>query len=172
MIVTEDRWFQVASRVNAAVYAALDPKPCRSGVVPGSIAWDDCNCGLLATTVGTSYPSDEFPTEQVGITGNCEAAWEVVEIIVQIVRCAPGPTGATATPPTVKALSSSASQVDKDGNQMTAAVGLVLCQMKDAFDISDFLVTRRIPQGPQGGCVGSEQHMLVALPRTWPWLNS
>jgi hypothetical protein len=163
-ILGDDRWWQVATRVVAAVQAALTVPVERAGVVPGAVAWDECDCGLLAVSWTVSYPSDSFPTEQTGVVGNCSAAWEVAEFLVQVIRCAPGPT-AQANAPTVKALSDAARLLDTDGNQVVRAVSVLLCTMKDAMDVEDFLVTRRIPQGPEGNCVGSEQRFLVALPR-------
>jgi hypothetical protein len=167
MIQGDDRWWQVASRVVTAVYAGLAVAPERYGVVPGAVAWDDCDCGLLAVSWTLSYPSDVFPAEQAGVNGNCDSAWEVSEFLIQIIRCAPGP-GPNANAPTVKALSDAARLQDTDGNQVVRSLSALLCTMKDAYDIDDFLVTRRTPLGPEGGCVGSEQRFLVALPRIVP----
>lgn len=163
-IFGDDRWWQVASRVSAAVEAELTIPVERSGVVPGAVAWDSCDCGLLAVSWTVSFPSDSFPAEQTGVIGNCGAAWEVAEFLVQIIRCAPGPSGNTGAPSPAD-LSKAARLLDTDGNQAVRAVSVLLCTMKDAMDVEDFLVTRRIPQGPEGGCVGSEQRFMVALPR-------
>lgn len=163
-ILGDDRWWQVASRTVTAVQSALTVSVERAGVVPGAVAWDACDCGLLAVSWTAAFPSDVFPAEQTGVTGNCGSAWEVSEFLVQVVRCAPNPNGQSLAP-TVADLSESARLLDTDGNQTARAVSVLLCTMKDAMEVEDFLVTRRTPQGPEGGCVGIEQRFLVALPR-------
>lgn len=167
MITGDDRWFQVCTRVNSAVFAELSVKPCRSGIVPGLVAWDDCSCGLLATTWAIIMASEVFPQEKIDVTGNCDAPWEVMEIAVQVIRCAPSPpvTNSKQLAPSVKALSDTARQMDIDATQMTRAVSVLLCRMKEENEIVDFVVNRDSALGPEGGCVGSELRMLVALPR-------
>lgn len=165
MITGDDRWWQVAGRVVTAVNTELTVKPQRAGVVPGAVAWDACDCGLLAVSWALSYPSDSFPTEQSNVVGNCDSVWEVAEFLVQVIRCAPNPTDTVAGFPTVQALSDSARLLDTDGNQTARAVAVLLCTMKENAEIADSMVTRRTPQGPEGGCVGIEQRFLVALPR-------
>lgn len=169
MITGDDRWFQVCSRVNTAIYEGLTTKPCRSGVVPGLVAWDDCSCGILATTWAIIMGSDTFPQEKIDVSGNCDTAWEVIEIAVQIIRCAPSPgNNNSQLAPSVKSLSDAAKLMDVDATQMGRAVTVLLCGMKDSYEIVDFMVTRCSSVGPEGGCVGSEQRMLIALPRLTP----
>jgi hypothetical protein len=170
VITGDDRWFQVCTRINTAVYTELTLKPCRYGVVPGLVAWDDCSCGILATTWAITMASEVFPQEKVDITGNCDAPWEVMEIAVQVIRCAPSPpvNNSKQLAPTVAALSAAARQMDIDGTQMIRAVSVLLCGMKDDYDIVDFMVNRLSALGPEGGCVGSELRALVALPRLTP----
>lgn len=164
MINGDDRWWQIADRTVQAVSAALTTPVQRAGVVPGAVAWDECTCGLLAVSWTLSYPSDSFPVEQTSSPGNCASAWEVAEFLIQVIRCAPNPS-ANALSPTVAALSQSARQLDIDGNQTLRAVSQLLCTMEAAMEISDSMVTRRTPQGPEGGCVGFEQRFLVGLNR-------
>lgn len=166
MITGDDRWFTVCNRVNAAIYAELTIKPDRSGVVPGLVAWDDCTCGVLATTWTTLMGSDSFPQEKVAVSGNCDTAWEVIEIAVQVIRCAPVPKGArNALAPSVTDLSAAARLMVMDAEQAVRASTVLLCGMKDAGDVVDFMVGRCMSVGPEGGCVGSELRMYVALPR-------
>ena len=66
----------------------------RACVVPGVIAWDCCDVGLLAVTLVRQYISDTFPHEHVvplSATGGCEAAFVVGELAVEIVRCVSSP---------------------------------------------------------------------------------
>lgn len=162
MISGELKWYTVAARLRDAVYAALTDKPDRSGVVPGAIAWDACDCGLLAVSVAQVYPSEVFPDPQTVKTGACDAPWEVGELVVQIIRCAPGPDGQDLAP-SVAALDSSAREVARDAYETLRAVSVTLCEMNEVRDISDFLVRPQTVQGPSGECVGSEVRALVAL---------
>ncbi len=166
-IMGDDRWYQICKLINSAVYTELDDKPSRSSVVPGLVAWDDCSCGLLATTWTIVMASDDFPQEKVSVTGNCEAAWEVMEIVVQLVRCAPSPDN-TSLAPTTLSLETAALRMDKDVAQVNRAAMVLLCTMKDDGRIIDFMVNRTSSVGPEGGCVGIEVRMNVALPRINP----
>lgn len=164
MIVGELKWYTVAERLRTAIHADLTVEPPRSGVVPGAIAWDACDCGMLAVSVAQVYPSETFPAQQVARVGACDAPWEVGEIVIQLIRCAPNPEGQNLYP-SVAALAASAQEVRRDAYQVLLAASAELCQMDSARDISDFLVRPQVTQGPQGGCVGTELRVLVSLPR-------
>jgi hypothetical protein len=164
VISGELKWYTVASRLEQAVYAALTDTPDRHGVVPGAIAWDACDCGMLAVSVAQVYPSEDFPAPQAAPVGACQAPWEVAEVVVQIIRCAPNAEGQSLYP-TAAALDASAQQVARDAHQALTAVALELCEMSEARDIADYLVRPQVAQGPTGGCVGTELRALVSLPR-------
>jgi hypothetical protein len=159
------KFYTVAEAVRVAVDSALTYPVQRSGVVPGTIAWDECDCGLLAVSTGRAYLSDNFPEEETSRIGQCEAAWEVIEIVVQIIRCAPGPQGETQLAPTVAALDAAAQIMMTDLQQALAAIALWICASKDSGLIVDGMIMPSDPQGPEGDCVGSELHAVVALPR-------
>lgn len=163
------RWYTVAEALRAAAYTAMAGSPVgppdRSCVVPGAIAWDECDCGLLAVSVARTHYSDGFPveqTEKVG-AGSCRPAWDVAEIVIQAIRCAPSPQGQDLFV-SCAALDASAREVATDAAVVKSAVSLKLCQMEDGNQIIDYLVQAQTVQGPQGGCVGSELRVLVALP--------
>lgn len=164
MISGELKWYTVASRLEQAAYNALTDTPDRHGVVPGAIAWDACDCGMLAVSVAQVYPSEDFPAPQAAPVGACQAPWEVAEVVVQIIRCAPNAEGQSLYP-TAAALDASAQQVARDAHQALTAVSLKLCEMNEARDIADYVVRPQVAQGPQGGCVGTELRALVSLPR-------
>jgi hypothetical protein len=164
MITGDAKWFQVATALNTAVYNALTVKPSRSSVVPGAIVWDDCSCGLLATSWSMTYLSEVFPSEATTVNGNCEAPWEVTEFVTQLLRCTPSPDSRGAAP-SPKVLSDSALVLATDGNIMERSTSVALCALKADDSIVDYLVGRRMSVGPEGGCVGSELRVLVGLPR-------
>lgn len=162
------KWYTVAETVRLAIMADLTTLPDRSSVVPGAIAWDECDCGLLAISVARIYLSDNFPqplTTKVGASA-CDAAWDVGEFVVQLIRCAPNPDGDDLAP-TVTALDASAQEILQDAYELLQSVTVTLCEMKAQPDreIIDFFVNPLTSQGPSGGCVGNEVRFLVALPR-------
>jgi hypothetical protein len=159
------KWYTVAETLRAAVHAELTTTPARSSVVPGAIAWDECDCGLLAVSVAQVFLTETFPDQLSRRVGNaCDAPWEVAEIVIQVVRCAPNPED-TVTPPTTGALDTSAQELLRDAYEMMRAVSVKLCEMNKAREISDFMMRPLTAQGPTGGCVGNELRAYVALPR-------
>ena len=165
MITGAEKWYEVASALEQAVYAELSEKPDRHGVVPGAIAWDACDCGLLAVSVGQIYLTEVFPEPLSRRVGNgCDAPWEAAEFIIQVIRCVPTVDDAGA-PPTTAALDTSAREILRDAYELLRAVSVKLCQMNEARDIADFILRPLNPQGPSGMCGGSEVRAIVSLPR-------
>ena len=165
MITGPLKWYTVASTLEQAVYADLTTKPDRHSVVPGAIAWDECDCGLLAVSVAQVFLTETFPDQLTRRVGNaCDAPWEVGEIVIQVVRCAPNPDDPTAAP-TTDELAASAQEVLQDAYEMLLAVSVKLCEMNAAREISDFMLRPLTAQGPSGGCVGNELRAYVSLPR-------
>jgi hypothetical protein len=165
MIAGPLKWYTVAAALEQAVYAELTETPARHGVVPGAIAWDECDCGMLAVSVGQIYLTEQFPDPAQRRAGNaCDAPCEAAEIIVQVVRCAPNPDD-QGNPPTTTALDTAARTVLQDAYEMMRALSVTLCQMNEARDISDFILRPLNPQGPSGGCVGNEVRAMVSLMR-------
>jgi hypothetical protein len=165
VITGELKWYTVASRLEQAVYAELTTKPDRHSVVPGAIAWDACDCGLLAVSVAQVFLSDQFPNQISAPAGiRCDAAYEVAEVVIQVIRCAPNADGQQLAPTTAE-LDASAQEVLRDAYEMLLAASTALCQMEDARDISSFMLRPLTAQGPSGGCVGNELRAYVALGR-------
>lgn len=164
MITGALKWYQVAAAAEAAVYAELTTKPDRHGVVPGAIAWDECDCGLLAVSVAQIFLTETFPDQLTRKVSNaCDAPYEVAELVIQVVRCAPNPDG--LDPPTVAELDASAQEVLRDAYEMLKGASVRLCEMNRDRDIVDFMLRPLTAQGPSGGCVGNELRAYVALGR-------
>jgi hypothetical protein len=165
VIIGPLKWYTVASTLEQAVYAELATKPDRHSVVPGQIAWDECDCGLLAVSVARIFLTETFPDELSRRIGNaCDAPYEVGEIVIQVVRCAPNPED-QLTAPTPAELDTSAQEVLRDAYDMLRATSIKLCEMNADRDISDFMLRPLTAQGPTGGCVGNELRAYVALLR-------
>lgn len=161
--------------------------PCRSGVVAGLPAADACDDGCntpgpgeypgqLTVNVARIYASDRtsFPRELgslVSGTGgsvrdlrNCALPQvTAVEFVVTVFRCTPLPTD-QGCPPTMAELSANALQIHAD---MLAVQQGILCCL--AGTDPEMRLGRRYVMGqtrsigPQGGCVGFETRLIVAL---------
>ncbi len=159
------KWYTVAETVRAAVDIALAANlPARSGTVPGAIAWDACDCGLLAFSLARVYLSNNFPNQLTTRVGACDAAWEVGEFIVQLIRCTPGADDQNLAP-TVAALDASAQEILTDTFLLLQSVSVKLCEMKADREIIDFFLNPLTAQGPTGQCGGNELRFLVGLAR-------
>ena len=153
--------------------------PCRSCVVPGAVAADGCDTdcatpptgeypGQLSVSVIRLYSSDRatFPREAQTIHDGKQCVpppVTAVELAVTVYRCAPLPTD-QGCPPTCEQLSDSAMQLHAD---MLAVQTAVLC-CYSATDTTRrngrrFVLGQSRTLGPQGGCVGLEQRVTVAL---------
>jgi len=158
------KFYQVAQAVHSTVEAALSNDVNRSGIVPGAIAWDDSPCGLLAVSLGTIFLSDNFPEPIEGPVGfQCDAAWEVVQVVIQVIRCAPQPaTGDLA--PKIEAQESTAAVMAADAAEMVKSISAWICAQRGET-IVDAIMGLVEPQGPEGDSVGIQMIVNVALPR-------
>lgn len=166
MITGTARWYTVGSYLVNATRTGLSSSVARAGQVPGEIAWDDCNCdGTLAVTTPRVFLSENFPDEAEGTVGvRCQAPYEVGEFTVSVLRCAPQPEGQSLSPD-ADDLDSAAGLMLQDVAETMDAVSALLCQLKDADDISDYLITPAESAGPEGACVGFTLRVLVSLER-------
>jgi hypothetical protein len=164
-------FYDVASILVTGVADALDESPAgrpdRACVVPGEIAWDGCDCGVLAVSPRSWTLSDAFP-DVAGFTGvqatPCDLPWLVGTIEVQIVRCAPSPDG--------NVLSVSCARLDAAAEILVADAYLTitetvatLCELRLSEEIVDYALGEQLTVGPAGGCVGTSLTVQVALER-------
>jgi hypothetical protein len=141
--------------------------PERVGVVPGAIAWDECDtCGVLALALVRTYLSDEFPIESSApatISGT-QGALLCADFVVQSVRCAPTPQG-TSDAPSVDALDAAGQVVNADAYALTCSTLEALMTLYAADSIVDYLMRPATIVGPEGACVGTELTFSVAVIR-------
>lgn len=164
LITGSTKWNDLSVLIRNAVYGGLSVKPQRSSVVPGLIAWDACDCGLLAVSLNQVFVSDSFPLPYTDRSNPCGGAWSVGEFVVQVLRCAPSPEGQSLAP-TVASLEASSLEVQRDAYELLTAVQALLCGLLADGSIVDFMVNPLTAQGPSGGCVGNEIRLLVGLGR-------
>lgn len=173
----------------ACVCAALDeaatvvegqPKcpDCASCVVPGQPAWDSCDApcatgggsrGQLSVNVARIYAStqDTFPAESrvvQGLRGCVLPPLTAVELVVTLLRCAPT-VNEEGCAPTCEELTAAARILHTD---MASVYNGLLCCLPGTQPGRRlgrlFVMGAGRTLGPDGGCVGLEQRVTVALP--------
>ena len=166
MITGSGRWYTVGTYLETSTYTGLTMKPARHGLVPGDIAWDDCDCdGLLAVTLPRVYLSELFPEEtDAVIGGKCKAPYEVGEFTVSVIRCAPTAEPPELAPPAAD-LDTAAGVLMQDIAETMDALSRALCLYQDTEMISDYLITPAESAGPEGHCVGFTLRVRISLER-------
>lgn len=139
----------------------------RVGVYPGRIAWDECECGMLAASVGEIYGSDTFP--QPSGQSACASGSLATSITFTLVRCAPQPPE-NGVAPSITELNEAAALAISDKWYLFHSVGCTLTDLVNGTyagspgtRIWDALVGRAVNVGPEGDCVGSEITVQVQI---------
>lgn len=142
------------------------PIPCRICVVPGQIAYDDCNGGQLVVTTLQEYGSYSFPAVSTDITDGygCGPPYLAAEYLFSLMRCAPVPQGVTPVVPCVE-LDATASLIGRDSYVMRTSLQCCLNNLVETNIIADYTMAPVMRVGPQGGCVGNEVRVRVGF--TW-----
>lgn len=149
---------------------------CRTCVVPGAVAWDSCEdpCGggsggQLSVSVARIYAAtiDGFPAEARVVYGvkNCTPApITAVELVITLLRCAPT-FDESGCPPSCEDLAAASRILHMD---MVTVYNALLCCLPGTDTTRPrgrrFVMGQQKPVGPEGGCVGLEQRVTVALP--------
>jgi hypothetical protein len=152
--------FDVADGIRLAALAALDPTISRSCVVPGEVAWDDCQCGQLVISEVDRYPSSAFPIDGVEHDDACGEPWHVVQFLLSLTRCVPT-VDDNGNAPSCEALSDAAHQLMKDKSDVRFAVYCYLNGKFDAGDVEAFSLGHQLTTGPQGLCAGHDLTIFV-----------
>lgn len=173
----------LAQTVLGCVCAALDQAAaevegqpgcptCRRCVVPGAVAFDECldpcggdEGGQLTVSVPRMWPTSHFPatdTQVRGVKGCTPPPTTAAELVVTLLRCAPMPDE-RGCPPSCEELEAAARIVHVD--QVTVYNALLCCLPATGGRRGRrFVLGASRIVGPEGGCVGVEQRVTVALP--------
>ncbi|MEU1815134.1 hypothetical protein ABZ543_08045 [Streptomyces roseifaciens] len=176
--LTESVLTCVCTALNAAAQTVEGQPgcPCRACVVPGAVAWDSCEdpCtgeagGQLSVSVARFYASstEVFPSESrvvLGLRGCNPPPLTAVELIITVLRCAPS-FDESGCPPPCDELAQAARRLHVD---MVTVYNALLCCLPDTEPTRRrgrrFTMGVQRAVGPEGGCVGLEQRVTVALP--------
>jgi len=163
--------YEVATTLLSFAQTALSatlagvPADARICVVPGQLAWDDCECGLIAVEFNGSAFSNNFFSPQPEISNGC-LSYATFTYTITALRCVTG-TQAAGHPPTCAQLDAAAQVFYDDGLALLMGTSRALKSMMDANMILEYGMNGLVPTGPQGNCVGQTQQVTVALPNQW-----
>lgn len=159
----------LVTNVEAVLAASLGGPVDRACVVPGEVAWDGCDCGMLAVAIRRWGLSDDFPQNGIGEGTQratpCDAPWLVAELRIQVVRCAPSPDGTALLTVPCSDLDAAAEVLTSDAYITLTEVISTLCELRADEQILDYVLGTQETIGPAGGCVGSELVAFVAVDR-------
>ncbi len=154
----------IADALAATDAGAVD----RACVVPGDVAWDECECGLLAVSPRRFFVSDEFPEGALGRglvrTSPCNQPWLVAEVFISIIRCVPQP-GDNQLAPTCEQLAAAGRVLLVDAYVTLDTTISILCELREDDRIIDYVLGEQLSRGPEGACVGTELGVFIGLDR-------
>lgn len=139
----------------------------RKCLVPGDIAWDQCECGQLAMSENRRYGSRAFATEAPDLDAECGEPVLTIDVTISLTRCVPGPND-NGDPPSCDALNTAALQLLKDKNDVRRTL---MCCLTNAYNshstrppLLGFIIGAQETTGPSGLCAGSDTNFLVGFP--------
>lgn len=156
-------WFEIADQMRLCAETFIEVPVLRSCTITGEIAWDDCECGQLVVSLGTTFPYTTFPNPGVsdGSMTPCGAPTWATEYTVSILRCSPETE--TDAPPSCEALGAAARLSAADAAEVNNALRCCLRDLKRSRDINDFQIGITTFVGGEGMCQGSNTLVTVGL---------
>ena len=143
-----------------------DAPVCRAFWHPGANApWDACGEtgdgaeGQAWIAVPRVYPSDNFPSETID-AHRCFPRGYAAELTVGVLRCA-ATIDSAGDAPTSEQVTADALKVSRD--RALALDAIVCCLIGDDADPGIYRMGAWTPLGPDGGCVGGQWTVTVAV---------
>ena len=141
------------------------PSSARSYLVPGALAWDDCQCGLLAIEWQTANYTAVFPNPRPILADGCKP-YLALQLLVTVLRCAPNPND-RGEPPTPEALHDAAIVNLDDVEAVLLGTSEAASTLESNHVILEYSLGQVAPAGPQGGCVGVTQQIYLGFANRW-----
>lgn len=141
------------------------PSTAREYVVPGTLAWDDCTCGLLAIEWQVATYVAAFPTAAIKIADGCKPLLSL-QIQVTALRCAPSP-GLQGESPDAATLAAAAEANLNDLEAVLRGTAQAVATLEDTSVIMQYGLDGPKPAGPAGGCVGVTQVVYLGFRNIW-----
>ena len=158
----------ILSAVSVALSGVGRP-PARVLMYPGTVAWDNCDCGQLALGVTTHFNSRDTVNDSSNMHQNCTAPARVASYALSIVRCVPG-TDINGTPPVPGALTNAFQIQESDAYLVWHTVQCQLTAMENVNQpggptIIAGIVLDQIVLQTSGMCTGTELHFKASWTR-------
>lgn len=141
------------------------PDSAREYVVPGQLAWDECECGLLAIEWLSAPYSFGLPNTRQALADGCKPLL-ALQIQVTVLRCAPSP-GTHGEPPSPEALAAAAETNLDDLEAVLIGTATAVKTLEETNVIVQYALNAPTPAGPEGGCVGVVQQLFIGFPNRW-----
>lgn len=141
------------------------PDTARNYIVPGALAWDECECGLLAIEWQTANYTAVFPNPRPVLADGCKP-YLALQVLVTALRCAPNP-GDRGEAPSPSALGAAAIVNLDDLEAVLAGTAEAASTLEDNNIILQYSLGQVAPAGPQGGCVGVTQTIHLGFANRW-----
>jgi hypothetical protein len=132
-------------------------------LVPGEVAWDDCQCGQLAGTIIDVYYSTNFPAAANDTPQTkCGPPLVAVAASLSLTRCVPVPNNNGDAPSCDKLLEAA---VTLEIDRFTARTALRCClkTMYTQMQIANFTIGNSTVVGPEGMCAGFNMPFVIAF---------
>ena len=125
-------------------------------LVPGGIAWDECDCGQLAQTVTNVVASNNFPTPAGDAPQTpCGPNQIIVSVTLSLVRCV-HVSHDNGDPPECADLLNDALQLERDRFTVRRELRCYLRNLYDQNLLTGFSIGNATSVGPEGACAGVE----------------
>lgn len=141
------------------------PETARNSIVPGALAWDNCECGLLAIEWQTANYTAAFPNPRPVLADGCKP-YLALQLLVTVLRCAPNP-GQQGEAPSPEALTAATIVQLDDVEALLSGTAEAASTLEDNNVILQYSLGAVTPVGPQGGCVGVTQQMHLGFANRW-----
>lgn len=141
------------------------PDGAREYIVPGQLAWDECECGLLAIEWQSALYTSVFPNVRQAMADGCKPML-VLQTQVTVLRCAPSP-GTRGEAPSPSQLSAAAETNLDDLEAVLRGTSQAVQILEDGNVILQYALSSVGPAGPEGGCVGVTQQIYLGFANRW-----
>jgi hypothetical protein len=141
------------------------PSSAREYVVPGQLAWDECECGLLAIEWLSAPYTSAFPSARPQTPDGCKPLL-ALSCRLTVLRCAPNPDGQGNAPTPADLAAAAVTNLD-DLEAILVGMGVAVEALINNGVILDYSLDAPSPTGPNGGCVGVTQTFAIGFSNRW-----
>jgi hypothetical protein len=140
----------------AATTAGCPARRCVAPGNPQALAAESCCEGQLLVSYGRMYPSQQFPTPDIGTT-SCEAPYTVVDFYISVYRCHPTTQGPTPCDALARAFEVQVADM------VAVRRAVDCCKDNPTHHRKRWATGDHLTVGPEGDCVWSSLPVTVGV---------